>query len=693
MVDDKGATLIATVGLPEQTDTDPLRAVRAALQVEENLSGMSPPLKPSIGITSSVVFVGKIGNPIRREMAVLGDRVNLAARLMAAASKKKFGVGGVAGVLCDVATYTAVSSRLGQLAASVLGNDGGEEATAGGMVSGSDITFMHLGEISVKGKTEAITIYRPFRAAETGAFGKVASFTVHPLVATLESGADFDGSESCAATFYKQLKVFEQGGGDDDGAVAAEGRSAMGGGSATPPHASMVTVIHGARGGGKSTTLHTIHVPFNSCRVLRFDISHSMAGVPFALWRAVFATIFGCPLRTIDPKVRMSAAELSSQELSHTTRRALQASRDSTERIADFMRKSDDAAWLEQAWELNQILGTEFRRPKASKAGKTGTTGDAKGSGGGGGGGGVGGSGDGDGGGGGRANSNEGITTEDAHKVGTKLQRLTKKLSMKQSFRSARDLSLWAYAEEEDRKNTPRTPKTTLGLRGRGFTRGESKRSGSPGEGTQGKDEGGGEGNGGGGGKTEDAEDRGGADAAEQYGGAFEPAVTDEDTRFRLVLTLLARLVEAVAARFPLMIAVDDADFSHESTCLALISILRGRDAPGMIFLLTVSDLRSEVIRTILTRPRSQLVKVRGLTGHEIDKHIMYVSFFEGLNQLYYPMDITSSSIFLWYQYTCQHACNNLTWRVYTLHFSPHPVINFTARTCSSALRGAARAR
>ena len=37
MVDDKGATLIATVGLPEQTDTDPLRAVRAALQVEENL--------------------------------------------------------------------------------------------------------------------------------------------------------------------------------------------------------------------------------------------------------------------------------------------------------------------------------------------------------------------------------------------------------------------------------------------------------------------------------------------------------------------------------------------------------------------------------------------------------------------------------------------------------------------------------
>ena len=101
------------------------------------------------------------------------------------------------------------------------------------------------------------------------------------------------------------------------------------------------------------------------------------------------------------------------------------------------------------------------------------------------------------------------------------------------------------------------------------------------------------------------------------------------------MLTLLARLVEAVAARFPLMIAVDDADFSHESTCLALISILRGRDAPGMIFLLTVSDLRSEVVRTILTRPRSQLVKVRGLTGHEIDKHIMYVYLFEDVIQLY----------------------------------------------------------
>jgi class 3 adenylate cyclase len=126
IVDDKGCVLIAVWGLPPLShENDPERAVEAAL-------GMMTPLldlgvRPSIGITTGRVFCGDVGCETRREYAVVGDVVNLSARLMAASKQ---------GILCDELTYSNASRT---------------------------IEFHTLDPIRVKGKSEPINIFRPVK--------------------------------------------------------------------------------------------------------------------------------------------------------------------------------------------------------------------------------------------------------------------------------------------------------------------------------------------------------------------------------------------------------------------------------------------------------------------------------------------------------------------------------------------------
>lgn len=81
LMDDKGSTLIACFGLSPVSHTDDaLRAVLAALYICERLFDLSFPA--SVGITVGDVFCGVVGSTTRREYTVLGDSVNLAARLM-----------------------------------------------------------------------------------------------------------------------------------------------------------------------------------------------------------------------------------------------------------------------------------------------------------------------------------------------------------------------------------------------------------------------------------------------------------------------------------------------------------------------------------------------------------------------------------------------------------------------------------
>ena len=80
-VDDKGVTLIAALGLPPFAhEDDPARGVLAALAMHRVLDDLQ--LRCDIGVTTGRVYCGSVGSPIRQEYTIMGDKVNLAARLM-----------------------------------------------------------------------------------------------------------------------------------------------------------------------------------------------------------------------------------------------------------------------------------------------------------------------------------------------------------------------------------------------------------------------------------------------------------------------------------------------------------------------------------------------------------------------------------------------------------------------------------
>lgn len=131
-VDDKGVTLVAALGLaPLAHEDDPVRGVQAALAMQEALRALG--LRWAIGVTTGRVFCGKIGNAARQEYTIIGDAVNLAARLMQAARGD---------LLCDSATVQAVRGRF---------------------------TFDALAPIVAKGKAEPVPVYRPRAQGRTPA--------------------------------------------------------------------------------------------------------------------------------------------------------------------------------------------------------------------------------------------------------------------------------------------------------------------------------------------------------------------------------------------------------------------------------------------------------------------------------------------------------------------------------------------
>jgi class 3 adenylate cyclase len=129
IIDDKGSVLIAAFGLPPLShEDDPARATRAAMLIHKNLKDMK--IISSVGVTTGKAFCGAVGSEERREYAMVGDIVNLSARLMAKAS---------GGILVDSPTYMASRSR---------------------------ISYKTLPSITVKGKSMAIDVYSPQREVQ-----------------------------------------------------------------------------------------------------------------------------------------------------------------------------------------------------------------------------------------------------------------------------------------------------------------------------------------------------------------------------------------------------------------------------------------------------------------------------------------------------------------------------------------------
>lgn len=84
LVDDKGTSLHILFGAPDKHADDPARGLRCALALQRD-PGRPPFItRQRIGVASGNVFAGTIGSPIRREYTVVGDEVNLSARLTAA---------------------------------------------------------------------------------------------------------------------------------------------------------------------------------------------------------------------------------------------------------------------------------------------------------------------------------------------------------------------------------------------------------------------------------------------------------------------------------------------------------------------------------------------------------------------------------------------------------------------------------
>ncbi|MEM7034606.1 MAG: adenylate/guanylate cyclase domain-containing protein [Chloroflexota bacterium] len=123
-VDDKGASLLGAFGLPPLShEDDEIRALQAVLEMQAQLKALG--WDSAIGVTTGRVFSGSVGSELRREYTVIGDVVNLAARLMQKAKND---------ILCDETTYQAAQTRL---------------------------TFEALPLQKFKGKSEPLPVYRP----------------------------------------------------------------------------------------------------------------------------------------------------------------------------------------------------------------------------------------------------------------------------------------------------------------------------------------------------------------------------------------------------------------------------------------------------------------------------------------------------------------------------------------------------
>lgn len=131
-VDHHGATMLIAFGLPPLAhEDDAVRSVEAAQQIQSTLTPLG--WRTHCGIASGRAFCGTLGSPERCEYTVLGDVVNLAARLMQASDGKA--------ILCDHFTFVAARGQF---------------------------LFEALPPVSVKGKSHAIPLYTPASARLPG---------------------------------------------------------------------------------------------------------------------------------------------------------------------------------------------------------------------------------------------------------------------------------------------------------------------------------------------------------------------------------------------------------------------------------------------------------------------------------------------------------------------------------------------
>lgn len=180
IVDDKGTIFVAALGLPPLThEDDAVRGVQAALAMHEQLHLMG--MQCAIGVATGWVFCGARGNVRRRDYAMIGDTMNLAARLMQVAAENNGN--GMVAVLCDPATYEATRNRL---------------------------AFEVLPPVKIKGKSSPVALYRPLGREVT---------TVRRRTAIVGRSAE-------RALLFERLGLLQHS--QDAGVVIIEGETGLG---------------------------------------------------------------------------------------------------------------------------------------------------------------------------------------------------------------------------------------------------------------------------------------------------------------------------------------------------------------------------------------------------------------------------------------------------------------------------------
>ncbi len=135
-VDEKGVTLLAAFGLPPVShEDDAARGVMTAMDVIERMKTLG--LVCHVGVTTGRVFCGAIGHATRREYTIIGQVVNLSARLMASAIRMKRED---LHILCDKSTWDAAHDQ---------------------------IAFDALEPVKVKGIEQPVPIFKPLHRLQT----------------------------------------------------------------------------------------------------------------------------------------------------------------------------------------------------------------------------------------------------------------------------------------------------------------------------------------------------------------------------------------------------------------------------------------------------------------------------------------------------------------------------------------------
>lgn len=114
-VADEGLKLVAIFGAPIAYEDHADRATRASIEMQQALERLNQqlahevgdgfvPLRQRIGLNLGTVFAGNVGSALRKEYTVMGDAVNVAARVMSAAAWNE--------IWCSDATLAAIKTQI-----------------------------------------------------------------------------------------------------------------------------------------------------------------------------------------------------------------------------------------------------------------------------------------------------------------------------------------------------------------------------------------------------------------------------------------------------------------------------------------------------------------------------------------------------------------------------------------------------